>query len=282
MPFEAKIIADSVTNTGKRITTLQLCYPRFIHSEFMTHRVFSRNASSSRAIPVAKMIEQVRNDPAMPIHWGKNQPGMQAHEELTGDDLEQIQIAWHEAALCAADNASYMNSRGAHKQVVNRILEPFQWIHVVVTATEWDNFFELRDHEDAQPEIRHLAQLIKQAMSASEPVELRGSEWHLPYITEDDRVKIASITKTYEEAVVLASKVSAARCCRVSYLKHDGHASTIEEDLALCDRLAGSRPIHASPFEHQAMADPFFDYSDLHGNFVGWVQSRKVMEAAFA
>jgi len=133
----AKVIEDSVAESnGVRLTTLQLQYPRFIHAEFMTHRVFSRNASSSRAIPVAKVIEQVRTDPAMPIHWGKNQPGMQANEELQGDERAQAIRQWKLAAERAADCANIMNTLGVHKQVANRLLEPFQYMHVIVTATE--------------------------------------------------------------------------------------------------------------------------------------------------
>ena len=149
--IEAKVILDSVSPAGKRITTLQLKYHRFIHSEFMTHRAFSRNSMSSRAVPVAKMIEQVRNDPAMPVHWGKNQPGMQARDDLTGEALINAQMAWRGAAAKAADSAQLMMDNGLAKQVANRILEPFQWMHTVVTATEWDNFFALRCHPDAQP-----------------------------------------------------------------------------------------------------------------------------------
>jgi len=280
--ISAKIIADSISEAGKRLTTLQLTYPRFVHAEFMTHRVFSRNASSSRAIPVAKMIEQVRNDPAMPIHWGKNQPGMQAHEELTGADLTLAQYRWRAAAHEAADSAESMMKLGLHKQAVNRILEPFQHIHVVVTATEFDNFFELRAHEDAQPEIYELAIQMKTAMGASTPVLLQPGEWHLPYVSAEDQSRIGDIN--------LCRNVSAARCCRVSYLKHDGHPSTIEEDLALCDRLVGARPLHASPFEHQAAPDQqlqkpngefWWANGHLHGNFVGWIQHRKIIEHSF-
>lgn len=317
--ISAKVIADSISEAGKRITTLQLCYPRFIHSEFMTHRVFSRNASSSRAIPVAKMIEQVRNDPAMPVHWGKNQPGMQAHEELTGSDLEQVQITWREAALDAADKASYMNSRGAHKQVINRILEPFQWIHVVLTATEFDNWDELRDHTDADPTIHELARQIKIARAGSTPKLLLSGEWHLPYVTDEDYDAVARYRREAmgmsdleawddEGITEMLCRVSAARCCRVSYLKHDGHPSTVGDDLLLCDRLAGARPIHASPFEHQAA--PMFgvgtgfwtldngarkaylslpkgashidmDGNVWSGNLNGWIQHRKVIEQSF-
>ena len=317
--IKAQIIADSVSEAGKRLTTLQLCYPRFIHSELMTHRVFSRNASSSRAIPVAKMIEQVRNDPAMPVHWGKNQPGMQAHEELTGSDLEQVQITWREAALDAADKASYMNSRGAHKQVINRILEPFQWIHVVLTATEFDNWDELRDHADADPTIHELARQIKIVRASSTPKLLLSGEWHLPYVTDEDYDAVARYRREAmgmsdleawddEGITEMLCRVSAARCCRVSYLKHDGHPSTVGDDLLLCDRLAGARPIHASPFEHQATPMPeikprvYFNgggdveikghvpegvsHIDMSGsawsgNFNGWIQHRKLIEQSF-
>lgn len=310
--ISAKVIADSISEVGKRPRTLELCYPRFIHSEVMTHRVFSRNASSSRAIPVAKMIEQVRNDPAMPIHWGKNQPGMQAKEELNapvnvwefieedgpvdgyyreGQVAMSAQEAWRRAAAHAADIAKAMSDAGYHKQVVNRLLEPFQWMHVVLTATEFDNFFELRAHEDAQPEIHELAIQMRAAMEASSPQLLRPGEWHLPYVTEEELSDILWRASSAEAGWDLARKISAARCCRVSYLKHDGHPSTIEEDLALCDRLAGARPIHASPFEHQATPDVLVPGSrgqmarwrspELHGNFVGWIQSRKLIELSF-
>lgn len=290
--ISAKIIADSVSESGKRITTLQLCYPRIVHSEVMTHRVFSRNASSSRAIPVAKMIEQVRNDPAMPVRWGKNQPGMQAHEDLTGEDALRAKARWMLAAESAANHAEVMMEIGLHKQVVNRILEPFQWMHVVLTATEFDNWDELRDHADADPTIHELARQIKIARAGSQPTPLSPGEWHLPYVTEAELSDALWRHSSVEEAWALMRKVSAARCCRVSYLKHDGHASTIEEDLALCDRLAGARPIHASPFEHQATPDklvecPFveglLEWSSphLHGNLVGWVQYRKLIEQSF-
>lgn len=322
LTISAKVIADSVSVEGKRITTMQLCYPRFIHAENKTHRVLSsdsenevfvvqqssglmddpnlsRNASSSRAIPVAKMIEQVRTNPAMPIHWGKNRPGMQADSQVDGLALFNAKDTWREAAIVAANLAERMSLLGLHKQVANRILEPFQWIHVIVTATEWGNFFELRAHADAQPEIRELAIRMQAAMDASTPVVLRPGEWHLPYITEEDRdAVIGRSFDTFDDAVELLCKVSAARCCRVSYLKHDGTPASIEEELALCDRLVGARPLHASPFEHQATPDVIVKYHvgnesgdfdaiedwqkpGLHGNFVGWVQYRKLIEDQF-
>ncbi len=277
MTIIAKVIEDSNTEHGKRLTTLQLTYPRFIHAEFMTHRMFSRNASSSRAIPVAKMIEQVRTNPAMPIHWGKNQPGMQANEQLTGDSLAFTQGYWRAAANMAADMAEMMNFNGAHKQVANRILEPFQHIHVVVTATEWDNFMALRDHPDAQPEIRELAIQIKTAMAASVPVvrkreRLTAGAWHLPYVTAIER-------QVYADQPEFLAKLSVARCARVSYLTHDGLTPDVAKDLELYERLVGSRPLHASPTEHQAYPLPLATQQSK--NFYGWRQNREIVEISF-
>lgn len=268
----ATVIADSISTFGRRITTLQLRYPRFIHSEFMTHRVFSRNAASSRAIPVAKMIEQVRNDPAMPVYWGLTQPGMQAAKEH--DNVQSARFYWASAALSAAIQAQHLADLGLHKQIVNRPLEPFQWMHTIVTATEWDNFFRLRCHPDAQPEFQVLANAIRAAMGASVPVERScgrirlHTAWHLPYTSDDERANLPLITLT---------KISAARCARVSYLKHDGAAPNLEDDLALFERLVGSKPLHASPIEHQAWVA---GSPEVHSrNFFGWHQYRALFES---
>ena len=277
MKFEAKMIEDSISPSGVRLSTMQLCYPRFVHAEFMTHRVFSRNASSSRAIPVEKMIQQVRNAPAKPVHWGANQKGMQAHQELDAAGKDYALDLWIAAAFHAASIAERMAVLGLHKQVANRILEPFQWMHVIVTATEWNNFFELRDHADAEPNIRLLAQLMETAMSESEPV-FRGtdtteeSSWHLPYVTKDERAH-------WEDRPEVLAQISAARCARVSYLTHDGQRPNYQKDLALYDRLVGSRPLHASPVEHQAWPMPFGMGDGFSGNFRGWHQFRKQIEA---
>ena len=271
MTIQAKVIADSIADHGGRITTLQLRYPRFIHAEFLTHRNFSRNASSSRAIPTAKLIEQVRTAPAMPIHWGKNQPGMQAQEEL---DLEYQQVAenaWLVAAEQAAFIAEKMASTGAHKQLVNRILEPFMHIDVVVTSTTWSNFFALRDHVDAQPEMRALAQAMRRAIEESKPVELDDDQWHTPYVPNQEYARFA-----VEEGDLTPMRISAARCARVSYLKHDQSAPSIHDDLRLYGRLVGSEPRHASPCEHQAK--PFADPKQRSRNFVGWLQYRELVE----
>ena len=272
MMFEAKIILDSVNESGDRLTTFQLRYPRFIHSELMTHRVFSRNAMSSRAVPVAKMIAQVRDNPAKPTHWGTNKPGMQATEEVPTASAEHL---WHKAAKLAADVAEQMVKLNLHKQVANRILEPFQWMNTIVTATEWDNFYLLRAHPDAQPEFQKLAVMMLEAQKSSQPKLLRAGEWHLPYVTvaELEDMKSARTGELHPFRVGQMRKVSAARCARVSYLTHDGRRPELHEDLALFDRLAGGVPLHASPLEHQGTPGMY----DC-GNFKGWTQFRKVWE----
>ncbi len=287
--IQAKVIADSMSPGGVRLTTLQLVYPRFVHAEFMTHRVFSRNASSSRAIPVSKMIEQVRSNPAMPVHWGKNQPGMQARSSLQGFKLAVARALWRAAGKVACLFAWGMIKIGLHKQVANRLLEPWQIIHVVVTATEWENFFELRAHPDAQPEIHELALRMQEAMAASTPVSKKAGEWHLPYVMPGEllpgggiyeHLRATKETVSKEDLLEVACACSTARSARVSFLRHDGTPSEVVEDLALYAKLVGSRPIHASPSEHQAMAAD--DASVWSGNLRGWVQHRKLIEARHA
>ena len=293
MTITAKVICDSICKQSKiRITTLELEYPRFIHSEFMTHRVFSRNASSSRAIPIMKMIQAVIDNPAMPIHWGKNQAGMQAREQLEDRYQLQAQLLWLAARDSAVEHARTMMALGAHKQIVNRILEPFTHIRVIVTATDYANFFALRDHEDAQPEIRELAKAMKAAMEKSIPKTLTVDEWHLPYLDGEDFTNIykhlaeSSITRhdpTQREICMLACAISAARCARVSYLTHDGDRPTIQKDLELYRHLVNANPPHMSPCEHQATPDIHDMHKgwhrlDLQANFFGWVQFRHLIK----
>lgn len=292
MTISAKIIADSVSPEGYRLTTMQLRYPRFVHAEFMTHRVFSRNASSSRAIPVERLIQDIIDDTAMPIHWGKNQKGMQAHEELGPIERARARGVWRRARNRAIEQAQKMIEIGAHKQIVNRLLEPFSHINVLVTATEWTNFFGLRDHPDAQPEIRVLAQCMKAEMATSTPKLLKPGEWHLPYVTEDDVVDcgVKNLQKCGGFVVECDGsdlvKISVSRCARVSYLTHEGKRPSIKEDLELYDRLIGSKPLHASPAEHQATPDQYnepekprtgWEQPEQHGNLVGWIQYRKTL-----
>lgn len=231
-----KVIAHSTAPFHPNIVTLQLRYPRFIHAEFMTHRMFSRNASSSRAIPVTKLLAQVEEQPAMPIHWGKNQPGMQADEALPSNATEWKQAAWH-----AVEHATVLNEQNYHKQIVNRLTEPFQFISVVVTATEWDNFFKLRLHPAAQPEIHELANVMYTAIDCSTPQLLRKGQWHLPYVPEEEQEGVG---------MEMLRSLSAARCARVSYLNHDSTKPNPLKDIELANTLLDAG--HMSPFEHQA------------------------------
>lgn len=267
MTIEAKVILDSISPAGIRLTTMQLKYARLLHAEYMTHRVFSRNASSSRAIPVSRMLDDIVKDPATPVHWGKNQSGMQARAELDQPEKVRVQALWNEAMLAAVEIAGKMAELGAHKQVVNRILEPFQHMSVIMTSTEWDNWYALRDHEDADPNIQALAKAMKEAHTASTPGLLKPGEWHLPYLSSDE-ISLFSLEN--------AKKASAARCARVSYLRHDGLTPGLKEDLELFERLVGSDPKHCSPVEHQAtpQEDPLF----WGGNFRGWRQHRQEIE----
>lgn len=272
--IEVKMIEDSISAAGNRLSTLQLKYHRYIHAEVMTHRVFSRSASSSRAIPIIKIISQVWNDPAIPMHWGANISGMQAKTELTGWKLFQAKLIWKLASKVACVLALLLYQIGLHKQIGNRILEPFSFINVIVTATEFDNFFKLRIHPDAQPEIQELASQMKECFDNSTPIftgdesmKMRGQLiWHLPYVSYEERLK-------YQVEDLL--KISTARCARVSYNNHDGTLPSIEKDIALHDILVGSIPLHASPAEHQATPG---SYNIFYKNFKGWSQYRTTLE----
>jgi len=263
--IEAKVIEDSINPyTKTRLITLQLKYQRFIHSEFMTHRVFSRNASSSRAIPINKFLRQVYTNPAKPIHWGANNPGMQAKSELMGYKLWFAKFMWNLTAKMVAANVYLVNKISKpHKQVFNRLLEPWQYISVVVTATDWKNFFELRNHEDAQPEIRALAIKMQEAIDNSKPIE---RTFHLPYVLQQERESLCTST---------LMKISTARCARVSYLLHDGTKPDLQKDLQLHDRLVKATPPHLSPTEHVAFASTKEEYFK---NFFSWIQYRNIIE----
>jgi len=283
--ISAKVVADSIANEV-RLVTMELRYPRFIHSEFMTHRVFSRNASSSRAIPIDKMINQVMWDTARPVEWGLNQPGMQAEDVITDrDKVKGYEYDWISAAREAAFYAGVMNGQGLHKQIVNRILEPYQFIKVIVTSTEWDNFFNLRLDKAAQPEIQELANCMKSAMDISNPEELNENQYHLPYLSRD--TKYADKVEYGDDLI----KMSVARCARVSYLNHDNSEPNVDKDVKLHDMLLNMG--HMSPFEHIAtpMTDEIacngdwpkgYTHMDNHGvmwsgNFKEWIQLRQTL-----
>lgn len=267
MKISAEVILDSISETGVRLTTFALTFPRIILPEFNTHRVFSRNARSTRAVPTKTLIKEVRDNPFIPVYFGANRPGMQATEEMSLADQQRARDIYLAAARSAADAAEQLYELGLHKQHAGRIIEPYSWTHVCVTATEWDNWFYLRDHSDAQPEIRLLAQLMKEAMDNSTPQLLKVGDWHLPYVTEAEA--------HYD--LFTRRKISVARCARVSYKTFDGRVSTAEKDIELYEKLTGDPP-HLSPTEHVATPDPLIEESHLWGNLNGWVQFRKMVE----
>lgn len=295
--ISAKILAHSVTSWGKEIVTFELEYPRFIHPEFMTHRLFSRNCASSRAIPEKKMHSLIEKRPAVPVSWGKNQAGMQAYEECTtlvkwnGMELSG-RDAWLKARDGALQASDALAEAGYHKQIVNRITEPFQMIKTVLTATELANFFYLRDHHMAQPEIRELAKCMLEVLRVSKPI-LRSREgnasakdwYHLPYLSDQEREQ-----HSLDDIV----KISVARCAAVSFRNED---YPVEKCREVYDRLVGGNPKHSSALEHAALVMErraciisgqtlIFENGVSHvgkdgeqwsGNFRGWIQQRKLL-----
>lgn len=310
--ISVKIVADSISPQGVRLTTYELDYPRYIHAEILTHRVFSRNAQSSRAVPVKKALEM---ESITPIVWGKNQAGMSSSEQLDGIALESAKRLWEEAVSVTKIFSQRLADIGLHKQWANRMTEWFSPIKVVVTATEWDNFFWLRDDpEAAQPEIVELARQMKMAMDNSVPQNLDPGDWHLPYVRVikqrgktmyglpqnggDDYIEIKEID------LETAKKISASCCAQASYRRLD---TSLEKALDIYSKLfSGAKP-HLSPVEHQAtpmeissawvedidwpgqteFLSPYdwekgITHSDRDGNFFsgnlrGWIQMRQVI-----
>ena len=256
----AKVIADSVAENGSRITTFELEYPRIIHSELMTHRVFSRNAMSSRAIPIKTMIEQVVNNPARPVRFGANQPGMQDkgddHTALLGAGYTAEEW-WGLAALSASKFAQEFCDAGYHKQIGNRLLEPFQRMKMVLTATEFQNFWWLRVDPAADPTIYQLADVMNEALRGSTPRLLKPGQWHTPYVYISEKADGSfgdyyvvdeagwPVVLTLEEALAISSSC----CAQVSYRRLN---STKDKALDIYEKLLSGNKVHASPFEHQA------------------------------
>jgi thymidylate synthase ThyX len=297
MGFEANVLADSASPAGHRLTTLEATFPRFVLAEFNTHRVFSRNSASSRAIPVAKQLRRVLDDAYVPIEFGSNKPGMQAGPALTGAARDAAEAEWLKARddavrhvlglitspesvagfanlhACLAATEDSLKEPSAewlnvHKQVANRLLEPFMWHTVIVSSTTWDNFFNLRCHPDAQPEIRLIATKMRDACERSVPTRLELAEWHLPLVGEPEREEASSLEEL--------AKISIGRCARVSYLTHAGTRDP-SADVALYDRLLESG--HMSPMEHVArpMTAEELERSEWSGNFLGWIAHRKLI-----
>ena len=310
----ARVVADSISPQGKRITTFELEYPRIIHSELMTHRLFSRNAMSSRAIPIKKMIEQVYHNPAMPVKFGKNQPGMQDAGEHTNALMYEFagktyvnsaEMAWRAAGQTACIFAEAFADAGYHKQIANRLLEPFQRMKTVLTATDFENFWWLRVDKDADPTIFALAEAMKKAFDESDPELLYPGQWHTPYVDHLVTVGEQASEDTFEYCVLdennkpiiltleEAKAISASCCAQVSYRVLN---NTKDKALDIYGKLLSGNKVHASPFEHQAtpmlenevalwwdgQASDGVTHMDRvgalwSGNFCGWIQHRQLV-----
>ena len=296
--ISAKVIADSVCPQGVRMTTMEIEYPRFILAELNTHRMLSKNSASSRAIPVKAMHEFIRANPATPVSWGKNQPGMKANEDVGSTVAIEAEQIWNRAkddALHWADALAH--KLAIHKQIANRITEPWMTMKTVISGTEWNNFFHLRNHADAQPEIKALAEAMTVAYTTHLPVPLKPGQWHLPYITIAEYVptgELQYLNNNFDPISLEEAKIVSASCCaQVSYRKND---DSFDKAKKIYDQLILSEPVHASPIEHQATpmdVDSMCRFepdtwqpgvthvsanSDLwSGNLRGWIQHRKLI-----
>ena len=298
--ISAKVIADSVCPQGVRMTTMEIEYPRFILAELNTHRMLSKNSASSRAIPVKSMHEFIKANPATPVSWGKNQPGMKANEQVGSAVATEAEQIWNRAkddALHWADALAH--KLAIHKQIANRITEPWMTMKTVISGTEWNNFFHLRNHADAQPEIKALAEAMTVAYTTHLPIPLKPGQWHLPYITIAEYVptgELQYLDSNFDTISLEEAKIISASCCaQVSYRKND---DSFDKAKKIYDQLIMSEPVHASPIEHQATPmdidsmcrfepdtwQPGVSHvsanSDLwSGNLRGWIQHRKLIRS---
>lgn len=283
MAYEAKIILDSVGPNGARLTTFEFTYPRFVHAEFMTHRMMSRNSASSRAIPVDKMIDRIWSDPVLPVWWGKNQSGMQAREELNSKEIELAKDAWLNLRTKMISGLITLQKLGLHKQIANRVIEPWMFITVVATATEWNNLRALRVHPDAQPEFRETMAKAFDLYDKSEPMKLDAGQWHLPYVRNYDFDQLINTGASINQLL----KISVGRCAAVSYLNQDKRDAEADYLRAQKNLEFG----HMSPWEHQGRALTYAEWHAMSaeafdqwyrnrvptGNLWGWEQLRKTL-----
>lgn len=269
----AKIMLDSISSSGDRLTTVEVTFIRWVLAEANTHRLFSRNSASSRAIPVEKQLANFINNPAMPLVWTSEQPGMQGGTELTGKALKAAQKHFRKVhKYTAKQTKNYLKkhsdkSQRLHKSLLNRLLEPFLWHTVIITSTQagWENFFKLRCSPLAQPELRVAAEEIERLYRESTPTLLKYGEWHTPYLRPEDD------WTPFENVLEAKKRVSTARCARVSYLTHEG-VRDILEDVSMYERLMSANPKHDSPPEH--VATPAKKNEKPLGNLTGWHQLR--------
>lgn len=256
--YDVRVILASVNPWAEKIATIVARYPRFIHSELMTHKDPSRNASSSRAIPFKTMLRITRKEMAAPLFWGANQPGMQAQEELTGFARWAAVFLWHLTGHIVLSMAWLMSFTKVHKQIINRMIEPWTYINVQITCTNW-SWLDLRMDPAAQPEFQVLARSIQEALDNAFYQPLKVGEWHLPWVQNQQD----------EQGLPLSDKklISSARSARLSYTPIGEVKRNFIKDLKLATGLL--EQYHLSPFEHQATPK-----KGRHANFTGWLNQR--------
>lgn len=261
--------------TPFRLTTFVVRFWRCILAEINTHRMFSRSSASSRAIPIEKAIKQVQRDPYVPYSWRVNGKGMQPKGYVGDREADMASGAWKAASTSMANRAAELDGIGIHKEQANRLLEPFRWHEAIISSTDWDNFFALRTHPDAQEEFRDLARMMYLAWLDSKPIELHAGQWHLPFVPIEEQMaftcKESHLQKSSIKDVPVLLKTSAARCAWVSYESHDGDGS-LEKVERTWQTLVGGIPRHSAPSEHVATPR-----SGRHGNFAGWKQLRQFL-----
>lgn len=310
MAFRVQVVSDSISPSGSRLASILMSFPREILPEVLTHTILSKNTTSSRAIPFPTMLKQLLGDPAaglapdlyVPPHFGANQKGMQAKAEVSESDRIEAERIWRAAAMDAIRNAGELYKLGVHKQVVNRIIEPYTWTTQLLTGTQWANFFALRTDEDAHPAFQIVAKAAFVAMKRSVPKRLDYHEWHLPFIVKADRFTASAVlsgnhgSRIRDESFDVIRSVfnsgihanqvdqllcvwSSARCARLTFRLFDGKPTTPADELATWAKLNG-RLKHASPLGHQAAPlHPALEAQrpDLKSNLSGWLQFRKLV-----
>jgi hypothetical protein len=299
--ISAEMIAYSCDTVcpDSKVMTVSVKYGLIIHAEFLRHRTLSRGVKSNRAIPMNIIRKEVLSDPYIPVWFGAVQRGMVSDREMKHKWFgKQV---WLKSRYLACGAHWLAEKLGAHKEWANRLLNPWQWVRETITATEWDNLYNLRIHKDAQKDIRVVVELIEELSRKCEPEKLFHGWWHTPYVKHkyDDDGKLQYIDNDGKQLTLEeAKKASAARCARSSYDKHDGTQVTLEQDLPLYEILVDCDPKHASPVEHQAtpMVQPYnsilaeksepwenglthmdYDGNFWSGNLKGWVQHRQLL-----
>lgn len=248
MAYEAKILADSISPAGHRLTTFLVTFPRIVLAEVNTHKMLSKNSASSRAIPVAKRIAAVEADPFVPESFGRNQKGMQPGAPLEEEEAARAYLTWNAAKLAGIKFAGELAEIGVHKQYANRLLEPFSWHTAIISGTDWSNFWHLRVHPAAQGEFSKAAAMMTGLYNESAPYRLNQGEWHLPLVSEFELDGDGTLPDAVEDYWLAWAKVSSARCGRVSTERHE--RKNFEEDVARADDFAKNG--HLSPLEHAA------------------------------